>query len=702
MLLVASIIVVAGQWEAIGPEARFAGLVGSLFAVYFAAEATRRRICATATALAVLAACLTAPVGIAAAAALQAAWPICITIGGLASLGATELQARRWTVRSLKAAQVVAVGLSTAGVAALTDVPVSLLGAAAAATALAVGATRRSVAIAALVPLVPLLDLVARAGVGSGTLARLGAVGVAAWVAPLSSLVAGAVIAVTAHRRSSATLAVGAIATVTWGFAVGLVDAAPPVGVWLSLPAATVTLLELLAFTRERSIFGRWADRARDVAAPLLGLLGMALPVLTVLGSVVAEEFGDGSLRSVLLPVCATTVALLVAAIAARLGDQPDSWTVDHLAVSAIGAATAIPVVVGVDLQIVAGLALGGWLLSTALSAWRWWIPVTVLHVSWALPAIAVTQPSPGAFTAIVLTSAGMMLLALSSSTASEARFVGVPLTVASASLLLAAAWVDQLSWLTAALAVVAAVTTGAAMRTEHFDAIDAFALSTGAAALVVAVGATPAAVSLALTLVAAQWWLYAVAYGRTEGAVAAAVVGGGSLASLWWTTGTNQLAIDRLAPYGIDGQDLALAAASIALLAAGVAIRMTVRPSTWLAYGPGLGTSIAWLLISQDAPDGDWATFGALVVGVGAVGIGGARRLGAPLVCGTIALLGTLLVSAGPRLAAAPTWAWIAVGGVGLLVVAAVIERSERPLLRIGSHRDDDSLVASFCREFE
>ncbi len=234
MLLVASIIVVAGQWKTIGPEARFAGLVGSLLTIYFAAEAGRRRIHSTATALAVLAACLTAPVGIAAAAALEAEWPICITIGGLAALAATELQSRRWRVGPLQAAVVVAAGLSVTGVAALSGVPVALLGAGAAALALALGATRRGVALAALVPLVPLLELLADAGVGPGTFARIGATGTASWVAPLASLIAGAVIGVTAHRRSSAALATGAIATIVSGSVVGLVDAAPPIGVWLT------------------------------------------------------------------------------------------------------------------------------------------------------------------------------------------------------------------------------------------------------------------------------------------------------------------------------------------------------------------------------------------------------------------------------------------------------------------------------------
>ena len=137
-------------------------------------------------------------------------------------------------------------------------------------------------------------------------------------------------------------------------------------------------------------------------------------------------------------------------------------------------------------------------------------------------------------------------------------------------------------------------------------------------------------------------------------------------------------------------------------MILAGAAIRATLRPSTWLAYSPGLGTAFAWFLMSQPDVDGDWATLAALSAGVVSVGVGGVRKLGAPLVLGTVALVGTLLISAGPRLAEAPTWAWIAIGGVTLLAVAALVERSERPLLPLGGARDGESLVETFCQEFE
>ena len=69
----------------------------------------------------------------------------------------------------------------------------------------------------------------------------------------------------------------------------------------------------------------------------------------------------------------------------------------------------------------------------------------------------------------------------------------------------------------------------------------------------------------------------------------------------------------------------------------------------------------------------------------------------------GSITLVGTLVVSAGPRLATAPTWSWIAGGGVALLIVAALVERSERPLLPVGRRNDDAaSLVEQFCEEFQ
>ena len=157
---------------------------------------------------------------------------------------------------------------------------------------------------------------------------------------------------------------------------------------------------------------------------------------------------------------------------------------------------------------------------------------------------------------------------------------------------------------------------------------------------------------------------------------------------------------IDSIEPYGATGVDLGVGLLVILLLAVGGVLRRKHAVGSWLAYGPGLAFAGTWLLASQLEVGADWATLGGLAVGMTALGIGGWRRLGAPLVVGTIMVAGTVLISAGPRLATTPTWTWIAVGGVGLLVIAALIERSDRPLVG-RSDGEQPSILEGFCKEF-
>lgn len=228
-----------------------------------------------------------------------------------------------------------------------------------------------------------------------------------------------------------------------------------------------------------------------------------------------------------------------------------------------------------------------------------------------------------------------------------------------------------------------------------------------GVAASVIAVvasaAASPVFTSIALVVLGAQTIAAGLTTGRRVLRAAGASLTVGATISLWWTTGTNQWVVDAIAPYGADGGDVALAAASAALLAGGWLTRRTLPVSTWLAYSPGLGMAGTWLVATQLEPGTDWATFAALIVGVVALAVGGVRRLGAPLVLGTLLVVSTIVVSAGSRLAATPTWVWIAVGGAGLLVIAALVERSERPLLPVGRRSDhQQSLLEQFCEEFQ
>ena len=274
LLLVASVIVVASNWAAIDPEIRFAGLVASLVAVFFAAEAGRRRLPSTSRALAALAALLTAPVGIAAAATLSQPWPVCTLVGGLAALGAAELQSRRWRLPVLTAATVVAFGLAAVGASASTNVPVIVIGAAGSVVALVVGAQRRSVALAVAVGLSPMVSGFAALGFGPGTLGRLGMTADRlAWAAPLSCSIAAVVIALVAQRRDNAPLAVGAVGTFGVGLAAGLIAGNVSSVVWWSIPALAVLTAEAVGVMTDDSIWRRISRRVSlVVVAPILNL----------------------------------------------------------------------------------------------------------------------------------------------------------------------------------------------------------------------------------------------------------------------------------------------------------------------------------------------------------------------------------------------------------------------------------------------
>ena len=89
-MLVAAVVVVAGNWQDIAPALKLAGLVLATIALGAAAERSRTVVPATARAVAHLAAALTAPVGIAAAAAAG---------GDVAGVRARRWRARRRCLR---------------------------------------------------------------------------------------------------------------------------------------------------------------------------------------------------------------------------------------------------------------------------------------------------------------------------------------------------------------------------------------------------------------------------------------------------------------------------------------------------------------------------------------------------------------------------------------------------------------------------
>lgn len=795
MLLAASVIVVAGNWQSIDPIVRFSGLVAALFAVYFSAETGRRHYPSTSTALATLAACLTAPVGIAAAATLEQPWPICVLVGGIGALVATEVQARRWEVPALQAATVVAFGLAAVGLSALTSIPAPLVGAVGAVAALLLGADRRSVALGVAVGVAPWLVALSDHGIGAGTLEVLGVTGSnVPWSAPASCALAALAISVVAHRRQNLPLAQTALVVLGSGVVSGLVGADAGPALWWSLPAIVLLAAEAVAAGRISAV---WSDLARRIASPVgvtVGWCALATPYVAMLARLDTTATEVAADRWY-LPLGLTTIALIASTVGS--GRQHPTMTV----VAASAAGVAALAMAGLPLWLVAaGIALG-WVAITLATPWAHWDAATAACASWIVGiALIVDGPQSNGWLATVIVAGVGVVVACSVVVRNDEGFrtviaaaatgvavsliaeriiftitapgdvatvtflalitLGVTLRpdrsllplVAGGTIALRTIGDDAITWydvLVAALfalalagsvrnlrsvrahaAAIAVAGTGAlALIASGVDAgtttiaaalagvaltglatVDrrlVIAQSAGIAASVFAVFASgeanPVFASIAFAVLGAQL-AFAGALSKSELAalpgVSLAVV---ATSSLWWTTGTNDWIIDAVAPYGADGTDLALGATAVALLVAGVLLRRRASTSTWLAYSPGLAMAGTWLVATQLEPGTDWATFGALIVGVIAVAVGGFRRLGAPLVLGTALIVSTIAVSAGPRLASAPTWAWIATGGIGLLVVAALIERSERPVLPLGRRaQQQTSLLEQFCDDFE
>lgn len=791
LLLVASIVVVASNWASIDASFRFAGLVAALVAVYYAAEAGRRRSPTTATALATLAATLTAPVGVAAASTLEQPWPVCVLIGGTAALAATELQSRRWDVPALQAATIVAFGLAAVGLSALTAIPIALLGAGGAVGALVLGASRRSVVLGVAVGATPLLVALSDAGIGTGTLARLHATGPALnWVAPLSCIVAAVVIGIVAERRQVLPLAVGAVAVFASGVLTGLAGADIGPAAWWSILPAVLLIVEAAGAATAATV---WRDLARRTAAslaPTIGIIAMVLPYGALIARREAETPIDGIWY---LPFVLTAAAMTAATVGSARRDGHEhapSFTL----VAASAASFSALVLTPLPLAVVAVVALVGWAGASWGVPWRSWDVMTATFAPWILLPVAMSS-APDTFRLTMVIATGLTLvLSVSTAARSDAgtRLIAVAAVIATCAPIM----VDHDQLATGMLTFIGLIGVGSALRPERstwplaaaglmtwqatapmshgrLDPVLVIALAVavgvstrdvrsvrahvavalavvgvgwasgmsgiddvtnalaalvigvvltglatvdtrcvalqtgGVVASVMAVGAAasadPGLTSLALAVLGLQaafaglvWWGPAHAVPGTALTVVATI-------SLWWTTGVNELAIEMIAPYGATGADLVIAAVFGVLLVAGYVVRRHVGVSSWSAYGPGLGIAVVWLFSTQLEPKTDWATIAALMIGIIAVVVGGVRRLGAPLVIGTVMAGGTIVISAGSRLATAPTWTWIALGGVGLLTAAALVERSERPLLPIGRKADSvPSWLEQFCAEFD
>jgi hypothetical protein len=158
--------------------------------------------------------------------------------------------------------------------------------------------------------------------------------------------------------------------------------------------------------------------------------------------------------------------------------------------------------------------------------------------------------------------------------------------------------------------------------------------------------------------------------------------LGVGGIATIAWIeiSGLREWLLDELAPYDFTANDLTMALLCAGLLFGGRLVRRSYDLHSWVAYGTGLVMCSAWLINAELAGNTAWALPTALTVGIVATALGAWHRLAGPLVIGTALTVVAVILSSASTLGALPNWVWLTVGGLGLLVLAALIERGGMP----------------------
>jgi len=661
---------------------------------------------------------MTVPSGVAVMAAAHQTWPVAVTVGGACGVLACIAQAHRWRAPLLVPAAEAAGVLGLAGVAALTGMP---LGIGVAAIALVAVVARRDAPagrLAGVAVAVPLLAVLGALGVGPGTALRLGAGGdVLRWAAPAAGAVAAIVYAVLARRRREVVLAGLAVVASATGAATGLALLRPVATVWFG--AVGALLLGVLAVTelprlRRDGYWSPWAARTARaiglaasatgalVAWPLLWWLvtpvadvtfGWATAVWAVLAAVVARRAVVTPPVPVTVPVAGARLAaaalglfavaegtgapravLVAVAVVVALGVLVRATVVEQVAVTVV--TTAVAVTVRTDESVGWGVAAAGVLAVAALVAVLVarragplrTAPVAALATA-ATVAGAVVWPSIAWSPTFGLALAGLLVVAAGRRGPGVALglFAAAAATVAGAGVSTATA----VGWLLATV-----VLTGVMVAVDSSPELEAAAITATVVATAFALG-QPAAglVSVAGMAVGGQLALGGVRRRRAEYTSLGALVAAGALVTLPVTSGALAWMLGALAPHGITGTDVAVAGLALGLVAGGMWFRRRQGVNSWIAYGPVLAVAGTHLLTTQAATGQVGRVAMAVGVGVVAVAAGGLRRLASPLLGGTALVTASVVLASGHQLASLPVWVWLAVGGLGLLTVAGLIE---------------------------
>ncbi|TVR24316.1 MAG: hypothetical protein EA387_05860 [Nitriliruptor sp.] len=305
---------------------------------------------------------------------------------------------------------------------------------------------------------------------------------------------------------------------------------------------------------------------------------------------------------------------------------------------------------------------------------------MTVLPAGWLLPMAATSTSGGGGRVAALGLGAGGLL---------PATFLGI--------LLLLDAFVDRggLARTGAVLVLLRAVTVGTLMAGVDVEVVGAALLALGtAAALTVAAGAW--SVSRAITLPGGAVAVVAIPIGWVllgDAAVlrSAALLAAGAVAVVVGLLSRRQVlahtgaALATLGTWSLLSEidntalDLWLLPVAVQLALAGAAVRRHGELSSWFAYVPPILLVGVPAVLERVAGGPGWHGLLAGVLGVMAVVVGGRLGLRGPLVVGAALLVVVVAVETLTVVVSLPTWAWLTVGGIVLLLAAASIERLGR-----------------------
>lgn len=305
---------------------------------------------------------------------------------------------------------------------------------------------------------------------------------------------------------------------------------------------------------------------------------------------------------------------------------------------------------------------------------------ITALPTGWLLPMAATSTSGDGGQVAALGIGAGALL---------PATFLGI--------LLLLDALVDRgaVARTGAVLVLLRAVTVGMLMAGADVEVVGAALLTLGtAAALTVAVGGRSVSRAsilpggaVAIVAIPVGWVLLGDAAVLRSAALLAAgavavVVGllsrrhalahtGAALATLG--------AWSLLSEIDSTALDLWLLPVAVQLGLAGAAVRRHGELSSWFAYVPPILLVGLPAVLERVAGGPGWHGLLAGVLGVVAVVVGGRLGLRGPLVVGAVLVVVVVAVETLTVVVSLPTWAWLTVGGIVLLLAAASIERLGR-----------------------